>query len=128
MNLKFFIVLIVFECCVLLAVVYGFPNEDTLKQPDLTGISLNRTKRASGNILTWSAKEAAKNAFRCAKKTGCHKGYCWAWCGTSLSGTFGEWCYTTKSFSKSFRHVACKKNTDCDPCWKCAGLCHIIHL
>lgn len=50
-----------------------------------------------------------------------HKGYCWAWCGISLSG--GEWCYTTKTHTQSYEYVECKQDSDCDVCWKCGGPC-----
>lgn len=65
--------------------------------------------------------ESTKNAFECAQKGGCHRGYCWAYCGVSLSG--GEWCYTTKTYSRSFQYVTCSNDNECDLCWKCGGSC-----
>ena len=64
--------------------------------------------------------------YRCADLDtgyGCHKGFCWAYCG--LTGRGGDWCYTTKSFSQSFRYERCTVDRDCSPCWKCAGLCSL---
>merc|ERR1719411_1322556 len=40
---------------------------------------------------------------------GCHKGYCWSYCG--LSWTSGEWCYTTKAHSKYYS--TCEHDFDC---------------
>lgn len=61
------------------------------------------------------------NAFKCSNGRGCHKGYCWAWCGADLSS--GDWCYTTRSHSQSFDYVKCSRDGQCDNCWKCAGSC-----
>ena len=69
------------------------------------------------------AVDSIKNAFECSQTAGCQRGYCWAWCGVSLSG--GEWCYTTRTYSQSFNYVSCNSDSDCDPCWKCAGSCTV---
>ena len=88
----------------------------------------DRVSGQEGDIITGIltlgsglAVDSIKNAFECSQKAGCHKGYCWAWCGVSLSG--GEWCYTTRTYSQSFNYVSCNSDSDCDPCWKCAGSC-----
>lgn len=52
---------------------------------------------------------------------GCHKGYCWAWCG--ITHDHGEWCYTTKTYSQSFKYVQCSSDSECNGCWHCAGSC-----
>lgn len=52
------------------------------------------------------------------REFGCHKSYCWAYCGISP-----QWCYTTKTYSQSFQYVKCSKKEDCQGCWKCAGSC-----
>lgn len=64
---------------------------------------------------------AIDNSQKCADVAGCHKGYCWTYCGIALNG--GEWCYTTKSYSQSFDYVKCSSDSECDKCWKCAGSC-----
>lgn len=64
---------------------------------------------------------AIDNSQRCAFEAGCHKGYCWTYCGLSLSS--GDWCYTTKTYSQSFDYVRCSRDDECDKCWKCAGSC-----
>ncbi|XP_031626819.1 allergen Tha p 2-like [Contarinia nasturtii] len=86
---------------------------------------LNRTKRqlsdAGIGVGVDLISKSITNAFECAAKAGCHKGYCWTWCGASLTG--GEWCYTTRAHSQSFQYVGCSSDSECDPCWKCAGSC-----
>lgn len=88
---------------------------------------VDRTRRQTGNAagdaavsvgVNWAAQSVA-NAFECRKQAGCHKGYCWAWCGKSLIG--GEWCYTTRTYSQSFQYVGYTSDSKCDKCWKCAG-------
>lgn len=88
----------------------------------------SRTKHVEKPIIYYiitmglpAAIDSAINAFKCSEKAGCHRGYCWAWCGVSLSK--GEWCYTTRSFSQSDEYVTCKDDYDCEKCWKCGGLC-----
>lgn len=36
-----------------------------------------------------------------------------------------EWCYTTRSYSQSYRYVSCSNDNECDLCWKCAGPCSV---
>lgn len=62
-------------------------------------------------------------AGRCSTQAGCYKGYCWAWCGASLSAASKDWCWTTKTFSKSKQYVECSQHADCNTCWNCAGEC-----
>lgn len=57
----------------------------------------------------------------CSTRASCYKGYCWAYCGASMSS--GTWCYTTKTFSQSKAYVKCTKNSECNPCWNCAVGC-----
>lgn len=67
---------------------------------------------------------AIANQGRCSNGGGCHKGSCWAWCGVDLSA--GEWCYTTKAHSQSYKYVSCSSDSECDKCWKCAGPCTLF--
>lgn len=67
------------------------------------------------DILT----QALESLDGCSKKTGCHMGYCWAYCGLSLSS--GDWCYTTMTHTQSFDYVPCTHDSECCGCWKCAG-------
>lgn len=61
-------------------------------------------------------------AGRCSTRSTCFKGYCWAYCGTTLvSGD--SYCWTTKGASKDGAYVKCVHNFDCNPCWNCAGAC-----
>lgn len=69
-------------------------------------------------------RERVKASGSCAKEAGCHNGYCWTYCGLSLST--GDWCYTTKSYSYSRDYVTCTHDSQCDPCWKCGGLCALF--
>lgn len=54
---------------------------------------------------------------------GCYKGYCWAWCSAILHSL--EWCWTTKGSTGDRRYVCCTEDSQCDPCWHCAGACSI---
>jgi len=51
---------------------------------------------------------------------GCYKGYCWASCTM-----FSDWCYTTRSYSQSYRYVKCRNKSECSGQWKCAGPCSV---
>lgn len=55
--------------------------------------------------------------------SGCHKGYCYSYCG--ISNENGDWCYTTKTYSQSFEYVKCTSDKECNGCWKCAGSCTV---
>ena len=57
----------------------------------------------------------------CSTTSYCYKGQCWAYCGADLAA--GSWCYTTKKQSQSKEYVSCTKNSECNPCWNCAGAC-----
>lgn len=68
---------------------------------------------------------SALNANECSETAGCHNGYCWAWCGVSLSD--GEWCYTSKNnYTQSHEYVECKEDSECNRCWKCGGPCALF--
>lgn len=59
-------------------------------------------------------------------QSGCHKGYCWAYCRGGLWKNAGEWCYTsTKPYTQSDWFVRCEHDSECDGCWKCAGACSL---
>lgn len=85
----------------------------------------NRTKRQLGFVVIAGVLTgvAINNAYKCSEETGCYRGYCWAWCGLSLSS--GDWCYTTKTYSQSYQYVSCTYDSECNACWKCAGPCSL---
>ncbi|KAK3810626.1 MAG: hypothetical protein J3R72DRAFT_463637 [Linnemannia gamsii] len=51
--------------------------------------------------------------------------YCWAACATGIPGLENEWCYTTQGPSILYPRVLCSVDSQCDPTWKCAGLCTV---
>jgi len=54
------------------------------------------------------------------QKCGCWKGKCWSYC------SFGKnWCYTTNSYSQSYKYKYCSKNDQCRPGDKCGGPCSL---
>lgn len=130
---KFVLVLVAIAMfCISYSVVLAKPNAETVQDLELFEVEVKRTKRQAEGIggtvggavagagVNWIA-QSIQNSFECSQQTGCHKGYCWNWCGVSLTG--GEWCYSTKSHSQSFQYVKCTQDSDCDKCWKCAGSC-----
>lgn len=62
----------------------------------------------------------SRAADQSCREYGCHKGYCWAYCSIG-----SQWCYTTKSYSQSYKYVQCSGDGDCDGCWKCGGPCTV---
>lgn len=103
--------------------VYTKPEVNRVQDEELhANKTLSRPKRvvSLAFILTTLA---ISNAGKCSEIYGCWKGYCWTYCGLSLSR--GDWCYTTKTYSQSFDYVECSADSDCDPCWKCAGSCTV---
>lgn len=135
MNVK--IVLLTVVIGALESIIVGLPS--TVNEYKSTEWVVNRTKRAYpikgdttlqvGGDKVFSAisrgievvVKSIANLSSCSETAGCHKGYCWAWCGFSLSS--GGWCYTTKTHSQSYQYVECNSDDDCDKCWKCAGPC-----
>lgn len=111
--------------------VLAKPHSNTLQDIEFVeSAALNRTIRDLGATAVVAviygvglASMSIANSNKCSAIAGCNKGYCWAWCGVSL--TDGEWCYTTKSYSQSFEYVPCQYDSECDECWKCAGSCTI---
>lgn len=71
---KAFIALIL-ALCLLNSEVYGKPDPQLFE---------------AGTLAL--AGVAIANSQRCGETAGCHKGYCWTYCGLSFSS--GEWCYT----------------------------------
>lgn len=59
----------------------------------------------------------------CSTKAGCYNGQCWAYCGPYFSR--GPWCYTTKVEPQSKQYVKCTDDSECNPCWACAGDCGV---
>lgn len=62
----------------------------------------------------------SRAADQSCREFGCHKNYCWSYCSLG-----NQWCYTTKSYSQSFKYVSCTKDEECNGCWKCAGSCTV---
>lgn len=62
----------------------------------------------------------AKAADQSCREYGCHKGYCWTYCSIG-----SQWCYTTKTYSQSYKYERCTEDSDCNGCWKCAGPCTV---
>lgn len=95
-----------------------------------------RRKRAIGAIWPvlgkFAAKYAKDNEERLARRTidcnlnnsGCMQNMCWTNCGPRLYSA--DWCYVTKNHTvpkKEIKIVSCEKDSDCNPCWKCAFTC-----
>lgn len=130
MNVE--IVLLIVVLGALESIVVGLPS--TVNEYKSTELVVNRTKRAVQvggeevvSAISRGIERVVKsiaNLSSCSETAGCHKGYCWAWCGFSLSS--GGWCYTTKSYSQSYQYEECNSDDDCDKCWKCAGPCALF--
>lgn len=110
--------------------VLSAPSMATVHDFERIDSTLNRTTRDLGASAVVAvlysiglASMSISNSRKCSATAGCFNGFCWAWCGVSLTG--GEWCYTTKTYSQSFNYVSCQYDSDCDECWKCAGSCTI---
>lgn len=57
---------------------------------------------------------------------GCFYGMCWSNCGPRLNES--DWCFTTKTLSKTRNETEmaeCMYDKDCDPCWSCATSCYM---
>uniref|UniRef100_T1KLX0 Uncharacterized protein n=1 Tax=Tetranychus urticae TaxID=32264 RepID=T1KLX0_TETUR len=69
-----------------------------------------------------------KDTAGCVKghQYGCRRGRCWAKCG-GFGRMFGadEWCYTGRHHSQSYKYARCRRKSDCNRCWKCAGPCSL---
>lgn len=122
-----FFILIVFGQ---LLTVFGRTESSRVQDFELNKAVRNRTERDLGATAVVAviygvglASISIANSRKCSATAGCFKGYCWAWCGVSL--TSGEWCYTTQTYSQSFEYVPCKYDSECNECWKCAGSCTI---
>lgn len=71
---------------------------------------------AAGGLTTVISKAADQSC----REFGCHKGYCWSYCSLG-----NQWCYTTRTYSQSYKYVSCSTDNDCNGCWKCAGPCTV---
>lgn len=60
---------------------------------------------------------------QCSTTASCYNGQCWAYCSDSLSS--GSWCYTTRGKSQNGQYVSCTRDSQCNPCWNCAGSCGV---
>merc|ERR1712048_197475 len=54
---------------------------------------------------------------------GCHKGYCWSYCTNGLGGW--PWCYTTADGYNGGNYAYCRRDSDCECTWSCAGACSL---
>lgn len=116
-----YLVKIVLICVILGAIrILGKPSSNTAQE-----LNSARPKRQLGFVVLGGALTgvAIDNSFKCSDNGGCYKGYCWNYCGLSLSS--GDWCYSTKTYSQSYDYVRCDKDSDCNLCWKCAGPCTV---
>lgn len=52
----------------------------------------------------------------CRDKAGCNNGHCWA-----SNTVAGEWCYTTRPNTYTFKLINCSADSDCHRCWRCIG-------
>lgn len=125
MTFAFVVILIAFCISVNFITVYGKPTTvqdlELLKNGQNITMSYYSPISLCVDLVCDMIAESIINSIRCSEEAGCHNGYCWAWCGVSLSG--GEWCYTTKTHSQSYAYVECKDDSECNPCWKCAASC-----
>lgn len=109
-------------------IVHGKPQSEILNAAEndqsKTNVSIPILRFISFPGADWLGDSIA-NSLECSEVAGCHKGYCWAWCGVSMSG--GEWCYTSKNnYTQSHEFVECKEDSECNPCWKCGGPCALF--
>lgn len=125
-SLNIFGLLVLIASCIPWQAVDGNPY--ILPDFEQTELASNKTKRDLGASAVVAMifgvgliSMSISNQNKCSVSAGCHKGYCWAWCGVSL--TDGEWCYTTRKYSQSYDYVPCTHDYDCDECWKCGGPC-----
>lgn len=125
-SISIFVLLVLIACCISWQAVGGNPH--TISDIEHTEVASNKKKRDLGASAVVAAifgigliSMSISNQNKCSVTAGCHKSYCWAWCGVNLSG--GEWCYTTKIHSQSYKYVSCEYDYDCDECWKCGGPC-----
>lgn len=117
-KIVFFLFVVVIYITIISGVL-GNPKTNSIQDSELLE-TLSRNKRQV-QILKDVGKKVGDAFTKCSEKAGCHKGNCWAYCGLNLAG--GDWCYTTKAHSQSYQYVSCTDNSECDPCWKCAGSC-----
>lgn len=89
----------------------------------LAAVCINHSVDAILEVINQYVAENIANGM-CSATAGCTKGYCWAYCGVSLSS--GSWCYTTEVQAQSGDYVTCTDNEVCNPCWNCGGRCGII--
>ncbi len=72
--------------------------------------------------LNLIGKSDERDTDHCNGSTcGCYRGYCWSYCGLG-------WCYTTKGKHKDHKYVKCSYTKECEPDWRCAGLCSISFI
>lgn len=65
----------------------------------------------------WATSNMVKGL--CSRKASCYQGKCWAYCDEKNVA----WCWTTKLGPKSGNYVQCSRDSQCNPCWSCAGEC-----
>lgn len=130
MNLKFLFSFFLLTLYYNLLAVLSAPSASTVQDLERIDSTLNRTTRDLGASAVVAvlygvglASMSIANSNKCSATAGCFNGFCWAWCGVSLES--GEWCFTTKTYSQSYKYVTCQYDSDCNECWKCAGPCTI---
>lgn len=71
--------------------------------------------------ISVSAGERLRDVRGCSTNYGCNtNGYCWSECSALF---YTGWCYSTKSYSQSYKYIPCEKASQCDPCDSCADPC-----
>lgn len=131
MNSKYLFVAFLMATFGHLIAVIAKPYSSSVQDFELIeSVAWNRTRRDLGASAVVAviygiglASLSIANSNKCSATAGCHKGFCWAWCGVSLTG--GEWCYTTHTYSQSYEYIPCKYDSECNECWKCAGACTV---
>lgn len=110
---------ILFVVCI----IYIYAVDVANGRPDPADTALNSVEDTGLDVTGTSGREK-RLASECAKKGGCHQGYCWASCSiTSNKDKEPEWCYTTKTYSQSYSYIKCSSDSECSKCLKCAGPC-----
>lgn len=123
-KMAFPLVILIIIYIISLHTIIGMPNANVGNQTTARDQLKHIANVAYGFLFGYPIIQSVLNSLECSEESGCHEGYCWAWCGFSLSS--GEWCYTTKTHTQSHDYVTCKQDSDCDKCWKCGGPCALI--
>lgn len=120
-------------------------NDTKIKIRSKRGIHLAAIAPTAGKIIGWGVgmtavglatsyadtkiKEAmlsksSRITINCSRNNfGCIENVCWSNCGPRL--TSADWCFTSNvSDTSPYKKIAaCKKDSDCNPCWPCLSSC-----